>query len=120
MKNQIKSILILAAILLISISSFGQEESGKVKTESFEVDGVCGMCKDRIENAALIKGVKLATWDNETHMLKVVYKPSKVAIQEIHEAVAEAGHETKKAKANMDAYNKLPECCKYKDGAVKH
>ena len=106
--------------MLISVSSFGQEHSSKVKTESFEVDGVCGMCKDRIENAALIKGVKLATWDKETQMLKVVYKPGKVSIQEIHEAVAEAGHETKKVKANMDAYNKLPDCCKYKDGAVKH
>ena len=106
--------------MLISVSSFGQKHSSKVKTESFEVDGVCGMCKDRIENAALIKGVKLATWDKETQMLKVVYKPRKISIQKIHEAVAEAGHETKKAKANMDAYNKLPDCCKYKDGAVKH
>ena len=120
MKKKLNSIIVIAAIMLISVSSFGQEESSKVKTESFEVDGVCGMCKDRIENAALIKGVKLATWDKETQMLKVVYKPSKVSIQEIHEAVAEAGHETKKAKANMDAYNKLPDCCKYKDGAVKH
>ncbi len=120
MKKQIFFGLTILTALLLSISSFGQEKSDKVKTVSFEVDGVCGMCKDRIENAALIKGVKLATWDKETHMLKVIYKPGKVKLLEINKAVADAGHETKKVKANMDAYIKLPDCCKYKDGAVKH
>lgn len=120
MKNQKYLIIILIAMFTISVNLFGQEKSSKVKTESFEVDGVCGMCKDRIENAALIKGVKLATWDKDTQMLKVVYKPEKVSIEDIHKAVAESGHETKKVKANMEAYNKLPDCCKYKDGAVKH
>ena len=120
MKNQLKNSITIIAILLISVNSYSQKKSSKIKTESFEVEGVCGMCKDRIENAALIKGVKLATWDKETHMLNVVYKPGKVSVLDIHKSVAKAGHETDKAKANMEAYNKFPDCCKYKDGAEKH
>ena len=120
MKNQKYFVLVIMAALFLSVNLFGQKKSTKVKTESFEVDGVCGMCKDRIENAALIKGVKLAAWDKDKQMLKVVYKPGKVSIEDIHKAVAEAGHETRKVKANMEAYNKLPDCCKYKDGVVKH
>ena len=120
MKNQIIFTLSILSILFTGFNSYSQEKAKKVETEEFKVEGVCGMCKDRIENAALIKGVKLATWDKETKMLTIIYKPGKVSVLDIHKSVAKAGHETDKAKANMEAYNKLPECCKYKDGAEKH
>lgn len=89
-------------------------------TASFHVDGVCKMCKDRIENAALVKGVKMAEWDVETGMLRVVYRPKKVSLQKIHRSVAEAGHETSEVAADPEAYSKLPDCCRYKDGVHKH
>jgi hypothetical protein len=98
--------------------AFAQDR--KVQTVELKVKGVCGMCEDRIENAALIKGVKLADWDKETEILKVVYKPAKIDIVEVHKSVAKAGHETDKVKADKEAYEKLPACCKYMDGAEKH
>ena len=78
------------------------------------------MCEKRIENAALIKGVKLAEWNKETQILKVVFKADKVSVEKIHKAVADSGHSTDKMDADKEVYNKLPACCQYDDGAHKH
>lgn len=81
----------------------------------FEVGGNCGMCKDRIENATLsIEGVQEANWNQETKMLNVSYSSS-LDLMEIHKAVANVGHDTKKIKAKDSVYNALPECCLYRE-----
>jgi len=78
------------------------------------------MCKERIENAALIKGVKFAEWDKETKLIKVVFKPDKTDALKIHKSIAAAGHDTEKEKAEDEAYKKLPACCAYRDGVKTH
>ena len=117
MKNLIKSIIPLLLIGIITISVHGQDNT---ETVEFEVKGVCGMCKDRIENASLIKGVKFTEYNLETSMLKVVYSTDKTSLDDIHKSVAKAGHATDKVKADPKAYEKLPMCCQYDDGAYKH
>lgn len=87
-----------------------------IVTESFSVLGSCSMCKTRIENAALIKGVKSAEWTKETHTIQVTYDASKVTALKIHEAIAQTGHKTSLVEQNMEAYNKLPKCCAYLQG----
>jgi periplasmic mercuric ion binding protein len=87
-----------------------------VVTETFTVLGACSMCETRIENAALIKGVKSAEWDKESHQITVVYNSSKVTAQAIHTAIAQVGHKTNLVEPNMEAYNKLPKCCAYLQG----
>ena len=79
--------LIIFSIAL-SVQALAQND---VDTATVHVDGVCGMCKDRIENAAYIKGVKKATWDKETKILTVIYKPKKVTLLQIEESIAAAG-----------------------------
>ena len=117
----LKNISIICLSIILSISVFAEEKGKKkVKTLVFEVDGVCKMCKKRIENAALIKGVKMATWDKETEKLQVVYQPAKTDEMTIHKAVAKAGHDTKKVKAPDEVYEKIHHCCKYRDGEEKH
>lgn len=118
-----KNTLILIGIVIFSLfvtKSQAQEKTKKAETVEFKVMGVCGMCKDRIENAALIKGVKFAEWNKQTKMLKVVYVPAKVSLDDIHKAVAEVGHDTEKVKAKDEVYKKLPNCCAYRDGAETH
>ncbi len=78
------------------------------------------MCKERIENAAYVKGVKFAEWDRTSHELTVVYRTDKIAEEKIHEAVAVSGHDTKQLEAEEAAYNKLPNCCAYRDGIEDH
>ena len=53
-------------------------------------------------------------------MLKVIFVPEKVTLDDIHKAVAEAGHDTEKVKAADEVYNKLPKCCLYRDGVESH
>ncbi len=127
MKTIIKSILSIILISFLSISLSAQEKTlsadrqdSKTDTIKFEVKGVCGLCKDRIENAALIKGVKWVEWDKSTDTLTVIYRVDKTKLPDIHKSIAEAGHTTDMVECNIDAYNKLPACCAYMGDAKKH
>ncbi|MEL7586273.1 MAG: cation transporter [Prolixibacteraceae bacterium] len=113
------SILLIAVVLSFSLFAAGNEKE-KVKTIEFKVSGVCEMCEKRIEDAALIKGVKMADWDKEAQKIKVVYRPDKTDEQTIHQAIAKVGHDTEKVKATAEAYDKLHECCKYREGQAVH
>ena len=58
-----------------SVLSFAQNKNAKA---SFEVDGVCMMCKSRIEKASLnTKGVKSAVWNVKSHELKLIFNEHK-------------------------------------------
>ncbi|MEQ8910091.1 MAG: heavy-metal-associated domain-containing protein [Vicingaceae bacterium] len=111
--------LLLLVGLSVGLSLQAQEAKSKKITEStFEVKGVCGMCKDRIESAAMrTTGVKLAEWNKETKQLKVVYKTKKTTEEEIQKAIAMKGHASESMPKDSAAYEKLPNCCKYADGA---
>lgn len=113
-----KRYFILILLSLFSFQSFAQ--SGDVKTETFKVEGNCGMCKKRIEDAAYVKGVKRADWNKEDHILTVVYRPSKTSAENIHQAIAKAGHSTATSAAADADYKKLPECCQYKSNSCTH
>ena len=115
-----KTILVISIFTVFTLYSFSQDRSSKVETTKFEVKGVCDMCKERIENAALIKGVKWVEWDKATDTLTVIYRKDKLDILDVHKSVAEVGHTTDKVECNMEAYNKLPACCAYMGDVEKH
>ncbi|MBS1590173.1 MAG: copper chaperone, partial [Bacteroidetes bacterium] len=50
-----KSIIIFIFSALLSSAALAQSD---IKTDSFKVDGNCNMCKNRIEEAAYVRGVK--------------------------------------------------------------
>ncbi|MGV6830702.1 MAG: heavy-metal-associated domain-containing protein [bacterium] len=103
--------------LLVGMMSFAQNKNAKA---SLEVDGVCLMCKDRIEKAAIkTKGVKSAIWNVKTHELKLIFDERKTDLQKIQQNIAAVGHDTKEYKATEEAYNSVHACCKYRDEAVK-
>lgn len=109
--------IVLTLTLLISTISFSQNKNAKA---SVEVDGVCMMCKERIEKAAIkTKGVKFANWDVKTHELKLIFDESKTNLKTIQQSVADVGHDTKEIKATDEAYNSVHPCCMYRDEAVK-
>ena len=115
--NQIIFTLLLVAVPFLTQA---QKQKKAVTTCEFTVEGVCEMCKERIEEAALIHGVKLAEWDKTSGKIKVIYREDRISEQEIHEAIARAGHDTNLVTADSAAYAKLPNCCSYKDGVHKH
>ena len=113
-----KNIIVIVLLTILSQGVFAQAASKpkkEIKTIEFKVKGNCDQCKKRIENAAYLKGVKSTSWNEETQMLKVVFRADKVTEMQIHEAVAKAGHSTDKVEKDKTGYNQLPECCKYDD-----
>jgi mercuric ion binding protein len=108
MKKQLS--LLVTAILLISFTAF----AGNLVKEKFKVYGNCGMCEKTIEKAAKdLKGVKKANWDQKTKMIEVSYDADIISLDEIHQAIADVGYDTEKAKAKDEVYNALHSCCKY-------
>ncbi len=109
MKN-IKTILILLAFF----GGMSQAVmAGDSDTLRFKVNGNCEMCKERIEEALDVRGIKSADWNVETKMITVVYDRKKINEEKIHRLIAAAGYETEKQAADEEAYRKLPGCCQY-------
>lgn len=104
-----KFTLLLIFMLALIMTVFAENKKEKIK-----VKGNCGMCEKRIEKAALdVQGVSVADWNKDTKELSVTFNNSKTTVDNIHKAVAAAGHDTDKVKATDEAYNKLHSCCKY-------
>ena len=108
--------IIVLALMLIGTTTFAQKKNQKA---SIEVDGVCMMCKERIEKACIkTKGVKSAVWNVKTHELKLIFDERKTDLKTIKQKVLSAGHDLKDEKATQEDYDSLHHCCKYRDEEV--
>lgn len=106
----------MLSLLIVGTTAFAQNKNTKA---SIEVDGVCMMCKARIEKACITsKGVKSAVWNVDTHELKLIFDERKTNLKTIQNIIAEAGHDTQEIKATDEAYNMVDPCCKYRDKQV--
>ena len=66
-----KKLVLLGLLLFVGVTLTAQSKNAKA---TIEVDGVCLMCKDRIEKACIkTKGVKSAVWDVNSHELSLIY-----------------------------------------------
>jgi len=109
--------VLLVLMLVFGASVFGQNKNEKAV---IAVDGVCGMCKQRIEKAAIkTKGVKSAVWNLDTKELRVIYNDQKATLASINASVAAVGHDTEQVKATEKAYASVHPCCKYRDQDVQ-
>ena len=121
--NQIKMYFRLKFLLVITsmfilhsqLYSQGTKVNDRDTTVSFKVYGACEMCKDRIEESLKLKGIKSANWNVDTKILTVTYEPSRIWLERIHNRITSVGHDTELKKANDAVYNKLPDCCLYRD-----
>lgn len=101
------------------LAGFTMQAQSKNAKATMEVDGVCLMCKARIEKAALnTKGVKSAVWNLKTHQLSLIFNENKTNTDSIQANVLRAGHDSNGAKATIEAYNSVHDCCKYRDKTV--
>lgn len=103
-------LIILSVFILSANALLAKGESDTLK---FKVYGNCEMCKERIEDALDVKGIKSANWNVESKMIEVVYDKSKITEDKIHILIAESGYDTDKKKAANSAYQDLPGCCQY-------
>lgn len=109
--------LATAVLLVFNYSYINAQTAGD--TLKIWVDGVCGMCKDRVEKAAVAtKGVESADWNIEFRELTVIAKGEGLDADQLQKNIALAGHDTEAYWAPEDAYNALHGCCKYRDAEV--
>ena len=114
--------LIILAFLALTLSGVAQNKNAKAQ---LNVEGICNSCKSRIEKAALgVKGVKYAQWNVNSHLLALVLDEHKTSVQNVQNAIAKGGHSnsladgTQKIEATEEDYNKVSDCCKYRDEEV--
>ena len=85
---------------------------------SIWVDGICGMCKDRIELAAQdVDGIKKPKWNVDTKLLTFKSAPNK-NLRLLYDLITNAGHDTEFLDAPKEAYDNLHACCKYRDEEI--
>ncbi len=97
----------------LAVLAFSCSQNQAQKEAEFYVRGNCGMCEERIEQAALeLDGVSRADWKTETKSLSVSYDSTKIDEMKIQQAVANVGHETKSVASPQEVHDELPECCK--------
>ena len=127
MKTQFIKHILLTFFVLAGLSVSAQTEpeadksNSKYDTLELHVEGVCNMCKARIEQTVYdMKGVKTVEWDLQTGTLTTVVKSGKVTKEDIAMALAEKGHRSELMEAVPEAYKDLPGCCRYDDGVQKH
>lgn len=106
----------LIAAVLITLSGTAQSKITKIV---LEVDGLCGMCKERIENAAYLTGVKQVNWDKATHELDVVFRNDKVSEEQIIASINNAGHDVKGSLASAEQYKQIHSCCRFRDSDLR-
>jgi cation transport ATPase len=111
-----KKIVTVSVIMFFGLTLFAQNKNAKA---TLDVDGVCMMCKQRIEMAAIkTKGVKSAVWNLETHELSLIFDERKTDLATINRNIAGVGHDTKDVKAKDEVYNSIDPCCMYRDEKV--
>lgn len=115
--------MLVFGLTVLLLASCSQEKTpgqqgvtqGKIK---LIVQGNCEMCAERIETALSAAGIKKPIWNSETKILQADLSQTSLSLQEVASIVALAGHDNELVKASDEAYNNLPDCCKY-DRTVK-
>lgn len=111
-----KYLLVLCLVIPGKASSSQNKKMPAADTAiAFKVFGACEQCKDRIENAVKIRGVKKATWDVDSKQLSLLYNPSVVSLEKIQNRIVAVGHDLDNKKAKDVVYNALPQCCHYRE-----
>ncbi len=100
---------------IIILSALTIFESTAQSTISISVSGKCGMCQHRIEKAAnKVKGVSDAAFDLKTQKLSITTTKDfnrKALVDDL----LKLGHDADGKQATKASYDKLHECCHYRD-----
>lgn len=111
----------VAFLMVTGSPSWAQKPTASAKVETrFKVYGNCGACEERIAEALDQKGIIAGTWDRMKQEVWVVYRPTKVSLEQIHRYIAGAGHDTDLLQADSVVYNALPNCCLYREKHSPH
>ena len=101
----------MPVLVLVSLQLHAQIKNSQSVTA--KVSGNCGMCQKAIETAGSDKKDAAVTWDKETGIATITYDAERTTPDAILKKIALAGYDNEKYLAPLDAYNRLPGCCRY-------
>lgn len=88
----------------------------KSLTTTIKSSLVCEMCEENIRDGLIYeKGIKRITFDLEKSEIYVKYNPKHINVQEIKEKIVALGYSADEMKADKNAFDQLPGCCKSKE-----
>lgn len=106
-------IFLLGLSISLSLLLFPQTVQAQTVKGRIAVAGNCEHCKERLESALDIKGIRFVRYNPETHWLEVQYTSKAFTMDDIEKRIALLGHDTERYKAADSTYNALPGCCRY-------
>lgn len=90
-----------------------QADAQKPKTVTIQSSIQCGMCQNTVyKTLKKVKGVKKVQSSITKSTITVTYKPAQANLEQIRSAISLSGYDADQVKANPQAYQQLPACCK--------
>lgn len=109
--------IIIASLIMLFTNAIAFSQT---KTDTIYAKGNCEHCKERIEETVkALAGVELAVWDPSFGRLICKYNSQIISNDNIQKAIANAGHDTDKYRADDKVYKNLPGCCKYERDVIE-
>lgn len=120
MKKLIFFSILFSSFVLVSRSQVVRK--GAIETATIKVPTVqCQECKDRIEKyVSREEGIQKINVDYKRKIAKVTYLWDRTNVENVKAAIANAGYDADDVTADVEAYNKLPTCCKKPDDGGGH
>ena len=108
-----KKITVIIVSVALIILSQGYSQTKKTEEIQIKTSAQCEMCKEKIENTLRFeKGIKFAELNLENQLITIKYSITKTNPENIKKAIAAIGYDADEIKAEKEAYEKLPLCCK--------
>jgi len=109
-----KTIISLAAIAMLMVScSVSKGTSDNKETATIKTNTECGMCKEKIEGKLNYeKGIVFAELNVPSKVVTVKFKSDVITLEQIRVIISDLGYDADEVKANLNAQNNLPACCK--------
>lgn len=98
--------------MLLSTSPI-QAQIANAKTETYKINGNCGMCKTNIEKAGNIKSISKVVWNKDSKTATITFNSKKTNADSILKRIATAGYDNEKFKSKDVDYENLHGCCQY-------
>lgn len=120
MKKLLFLSVLFSSFMLVSKAQVVRK--GAIETATIKVPTVqCQECKDRIEKyVSREEGIQKINVDYKRKIAKVTYLWDRTNVENVKAAIANAGYDADDVTADVEAYNKLPTCCKKPDDGGGH
>lgn len=98
----------------VGLAMAQEKTSALVTTARIDLPTIqCDMCVMNVEEALKdVRGVQKVDVDLEQKRAVVLYRPAQTDLRSLEVAVTIAGYDANKQKADPQAYERLPGCCK--------